>query len=149
MEYREGNIGRVFVLRVDDGEDILESITALAEEKSIEKAFLFMLGACRNSNLVTGPLKDMIPPEPIWNSFVDPHEIIGIGNIMLENKKPVVHLHTGLGRDGKASIGCMRKHNEAFMVTEILLLEIDGMDALRKFDSTRGFAPINFGEKEN
>ncbi|ADE37485.1 PPC domain-containing DNA-binding protein [Methanohalophilus mahii] len=149
MEYREGKIGRVFVLRVDDGEDILESITALAEEKEIEKAFLFMLGACRTANLVTGPLKDMIPPEPLWNSFVDPHEIIGIGNIMLENKKPVVHLHTGLGRDGKASIGCMRKYNEAFMVTEILLLEIDGMDAVRKFDSKRGFAPINFGEKEN
>ncbi|MBP2029873.1 putative DNA-binding protein with PD1-like motif [Methanohalophilus levihalophilus] len=144
MDYQGGNIGRVFVLKMDHGDNILDEIETFANAESITSAFIFMLGALSEGNVVVGPEKNQMPPTPMWFRFSDAHEIIGVGNIFKENGKPRIHLHAALGRDGNTNTGCIREKNEAFMVTEILVLEVDGLEAERVHDEERGFSPICF-----
>jgi len=144
MEYSKGNIGRVFTVRIDTGEDLLEELEGLAEKEEITSATFILLGAVRKANLVVGPKEDAIPPEPMWANYSEPHEVIGIGNIFTEEGKPKIHLHTAAGRGNNVNVGCLRGESEAFMVLEVFILEITGMDAVRAFDATKGFAPITF-----
>ncbi|MEL4306360.1 PPC domain-containing DNA-binding protein [Methanococcoides sp. LMO-2] len=144
MEYSKGNIGRVFTVRIDTGEDLLEELEGLAEKEQITSAAFILLGAVSKANLVVGPKENAIPPEPMWANYSEPHEVIGIGNIFSEEGKPKIHLHTAAGRGDNVNVGCLRGESEAFMVLEVFILEISGMDAVRAFDAAKGFAPINF-----
>ncbi|AKB86219.1 PPC domain-containing DNA-binding protein [Methanococcoides methylutens] len=144
MEYSKGNIGRVFTVRIDTGEDLLEELEGLAEKEDIVSAFFMLLGAVRKANLVVGPKENVIPPETMWVNYSDPYEVIGIGNIFQEEGKPKIHLHTAAGRGDDTNIGCLRGESEAFMVLEIFIMEISGMNAERSFNAARGFAPISF-----
>ncbi|UGV40366.1 DUF296 domain-containing protein [Methanococcoides orientis] len=145
MQYSKGNIGRVFTVRIDTGEDLLKELEGLAEKESIGSAFFILLGAVAKGNLVIGPKENAIPPEPMWVNYSDPNEVIGVGNIFSEEGRPKIHLHTAAGRGDSVNVGCMRGESEAFMVLEVFILEISGIDANRVFDTTKGFAPITFG----
>jgi hypothetical protein len=148
MDYCGGSIGRVFVVRVDNGDNLLEELKTFASTENITSAFLFMLGALSEGNIVIGPKEKKTPPDPIWFRFTCPHEIIGIGNIFMENGEPGIHLHASLGRDNDTNTGCMREKNEVFMVTEILVLEIAGMEVERVLSEKHGFSPICFKYEE-
>lgn len=148
MDYYIGNIGRIFVLKLDHGDDILAELESFASAEDISSAFMFLLGAVSEGNVVVGPEKKQIPPTPIWYRFHDPHEFIGIGNIFRENGKPRIHLHAALGRNGITNTGCIRNRNEVFMVSEILVMEIEGPDAERILDEKRGFSPIHFKKQD-
>lgn len=145
MEYSKGNIGRVFTVRIDTGEDLLKELEELAEKEKITSAVFTLLGAVAKASLVVGPKENAIPPEPMWVNYSEPHEVIGIGNIFSEEGKPRIHLHTAAGRADDVNVGCVRGESEAFMVLEVFILEISGMDAKRVFDTAKGFAPITFG----
>jgi predicted DNA-binding protein with PD1-like motif len=144
MEYSKGNIGRVFTVRIDTGEDLLEELEGLAEKEEITSAVFTLLGAVRKAKLVVGPKENVIPPETMWVNYSEPYEVIGIGNIFLEEGKPKIHLHTAAGRGDDANVGCLRGESEAFMVLEVFIMEISGMNAERAFDASKGFAPISF-----
>ncbi len=149
MEYTKGTIGRVFTARVDHGDDLLDELEKLAKVEKIESAMLVLLGAVGKAKLVTGPKENSMPPDPMWAEYNDVHEVVGVGNIFSENGNPKIHLHTAAGRGENVKVGCMRGESEAFMVLEVFILEISGISASRVFDSTKGFAPIQFKNREN
>ncbi|MGM0771669.1 MAG: PPC domain-containing DNA-binding protein [Halobacteriota archaeon] len=144
MEYSKGNIGRVFTVRIDTGEDLLEELEGLSEKEEITSAFFILLGAVSRANLVAGPKENAIPPEPVWVNYSEPHEVIGTGNIFSEEGEPKIHLHTAAGRGDHVNVGCLRGESEAFMVLEVFIMEISGIDAKRVFNTAKGFAPITF-----
>ncbi|MGP8321329.1 MAG: PPC domain-containing DNA-binding protein [Methanosarcinaceae archaeon] len=148
MEYTKGTIGRVFVARVDHGDDLLIELEKLAKIENIESAMFVLIGAVRKAKLVTGPKESSIPPDIMWTEYNDVHEIVGVGNIFPENGNPKIHLHTAVGRGESAKVGCMRGDSETFMVLEVFILEISGILASRVFDSTMGFAPVQFKDRE-
>lgn len=144
MEYTTGTIGRVFCLRVDHGEDLIEALQTVSRKENIRSAFFFLLGAIEKGDLVAGPKEACVPPDPIWVKIDTPHEIICIGNIFYEGEEPKVHLHCSIGRDEHVRTGCLRKQSKVFMVNEICILEISGMIAARLNDSVKGYSPITF-----
>ena len=146
MEYAKGRIGRVFTVRIDHGDDLILELIKVAELERIESAFFTLLGALKEGKLVTGPKESMVPPEPLWSGFDDVHEILGIGNIFLEDGKPKVHLHVGTGREDRVKLGCLRGESKAFMVIEAFILELEGISARRVTDKELGFAPLSFGK---
>lgn len=143
MDYRKGSIKRLFVVRVDHGEDLLAELSGLALKESIKSAFFIMLGAIGSAELVTGPKEKVIPPTIMWSAFNDAREIIGIGNIFWENGTPKIHLHAAAGNSKGMVMGCVRKAAEAFMVVEIFIIEID-IHAERVVNERIGFSPITF-----
>ncbi|MBP1909808.1 PPC domain-containing DNA-binding protein [Methanolobus bombayensis] len=149
MEYSQGNIGRVFTVRLDQGDDILKELEGLAVSEDIRSAMFMMLGAVKEANLVVGPKENIVPPDPQWSRLRDVHELIGIGNIFREygTGKPKIHLHSAAGRGESTKTGCLRESSEVFMVVEIFIMEISGISASRIFDPDRGFAPVSFPDE--
>ena len=45
MQYSEGNLGRIFVLRMDHGEDLIASLQKFLREKKIESCMALFMGA--------------------------------------------------------------------------------------------------------
>ncbi|MDR0767548.1 MAG: DUF296 domain-containing protein [Methanosarcinales archaeon] len=144
MDYRVGQIGRVFAVRMNHGEDLLESLKKLASIENIQAATFVLLGAVEAGSLVVGPQKNERPPNKMWASFENAHEIVGVGNLFREKGEPVVHLHAGLGRAEDARIGCVRKENQIFMVIEAFVFELTGFEAERVWNEAEGYSPITF-----
>ncbi|MEW6326317.1 MAG: DUF296 domain-containing protein [Thermodesulfobacteriota bacterium] len=145
MEYKEGRTGRVFTIRFSDGDDPLEGIKKVAIEKEIRVAWFFLLGGLRQAGVVTGPEKPAIPPTPVWKEFTgDAKEIVGLGSILWNDREPLIHLHTAMGRGDETVVGCIRRDARTFLVIEALIMEIEGLDARRKFDEKSGMFSASF-----
>lgn len=142
MQYSEGTIGRIFVLRLEDGDRIPETIEAFAREKDIQNAMVVCVGgAADGSRVVVGPemgRDDSIIP--ITHTLTGNQEIMGIGTLFRnEASKPLLHMHAGIGREGDATVGCTRAGVPVWLVAEVVILEIHGISALRKKDPSSGF----------
>ena len=81
MQYTEGQIGRVFVVRIDDGEDMLLSLRQFILDKNIQAGSIHFLGALMNGRMVTGPEEPVIPPVPHFVMFEGGWEVFGVGTI--------------------------------------------------------------------
>ena len=149
MEYTKGKIGRVFTVRIDHGDDLILELIKLSELECIDSAVFILLGALKEGKIVTGPKENIRPPEPMWSGFDNANEILGIGNIFLEEGKPKVHLHLGAGRGDNVKLGCLRGESEVFMVVEVFIFELAGFSAIRIINKAQGFSPLSFAKMSN
>ena len=78
MQYSEGNLGRVFVLRMDHGEDLIASLQKFLREKKIESCMALFMGALGDGRAVTGPEAPVVPPVPHYESFDSAWEVFGM-----------------------------------------------------------------------
>ncbi|NLX48976.1 MAG: DUF296 domain-containing protein [Methanospirillum sp.] len=143
MEYREGAIGRVFLVRVDHGEDLLAVVTGVAGEEGIETGLVLLLGALARGRLVEGPAALDLPPVPIATAFLDGREVLGVGTLVREDGRPALHLHAATGRRGVAAVGCLRDEAQVYAVAEVVILELS-LAAVRRRDPSTGLSPIAF-----
>ena len=134
MQYSEGRLGRVFVLRIDDGEDFLEATRGFVRSKGITTGTILYLGALRQAKMVTGPEEAVFPPDPHHVMFEGGWEMVGIGTICMEGEKPSVHFHASVGRAGHALTGCLRDRATTYIVAEAVILEFAGISIERLFD---------------
>lgn len=140
MRYRIGNLGRVVVMRLEDGEDALASITAVAKKEGIKAAVFYLLGGLKGAKVVVGPEREEMPPVPLWREIEESHEVIGIGTVFNQDGEPKVHLHSALGKGDITKVGCLRERAETFLVLEVIILELSGIDARREFDPSTGLS---------
>jgi len=138
MRYTKGSIGRVFLLKFDDDDILLDEISRLAKKEHIKAATMIFLGALKKGDLVTGPKKAVIPPEPNWTRFKDAWEVMGIGTIFTNSSGPQIHIHTSMGKKSKTLTGCVRKDSRVFLVIEAVVLELKGVKATKEMDPETG-----------
>jgi predicted DNA-binding protein with PD1-like motif len=138
MQYAEGHIGRVFFVKIEHGEDFLALLQDFVERKGIASGILFFLGALAEGKLVTGPEMMTVPPVPHFEEIRDGWEIFGTGTILPGETRPVVHVHAGAGRGSGTRTGCLRETALTYLVVEVVILEIGGLLARRKFDQVSG-----------
>jgi predicted DNA-binding protein with PD1-like motif len=138
MRYKAGTVGRVVLARFDHGEQVVPVLTALCETEGISSGWFFLFGAIRGGRMVAGPREATLPPDPVWQEFVDPYEIVGMGSIASGDGPPSIHLHASLGRGKEVLTGCIRKEGEVFIVIEAMILEISGVRATRSPDERSG-----------
>lgn len=138
MKYTKGAIGRVFLIKFSDKDIFLKEIERLARKEKIKAATMIFLGALREGDLVTGPKKTVIPPEPNWVRFKDGWEVFGIGTIFTNKKGPQIHIHSSLGKNKKVFTGCIRKDSRVFLVIEAIVFELKGVKATKDIDPATG-----------
>jgi predicted DNA-binding protein with PD1-like motif len=142
MKYSEATRGRTFILRLEDGEILHETIEAFAAEHSINAAAVIAVGgADEGSTLIVGPEEGrstpVIPMEHILN---DVHEIAGVGTIFPDKDgKPVLHMHIAGGRNDRAVTGCVRRGVKVWHILEVILFELVDSSACRLTDKETGF----------
>jgi uncharacterized protein len=146
MDYRQGNIGRVFWVRMDDRESITDGIRELAEKENVAHALILALGGLNEADLVVGPLENEIPPNPQWAETRKAREMIGIGTVAPGPDGPSIHMHVGAGRgDELPVIGCLRgKRSQAYLVTELMIVELMGLTATREMDPIAGLTLLKY-----
>jgi len=142
MHYCQGSYGRVFLLRFDDKDDLLEELRSLAVKEDIRAGVITLLGGMRSAGIVTGPQEAVIPPVPVWTEFHDGREIIGIGSLFWKDDAPVIHLHGAVGRGDEAHVGCVRRNADVYLVVEAVIAEITGTDARKVLDERTGLARL-------
>ncbi|MFW6015152.1 MAG: PPC domain-containing DNA-binding protein [bacterium] len=142
MKYTQANFGRVFVLRLEHGDEIPNSIEKFAIEHNIKSAIVhFMGGADANSKVVVGPKDGNSPkPNPMITNLSGVSEAIGFGTIFSNDKDiPKLHLHSAFGRRNETITGCTREGVDIWHIGEVIILELIDLKAKRKIDSKTGF----------
>ncbi|MEI8004422.1 MAG: DUF296 domain-containing protein [Methanothrix sp.] len=134
MQYSEGSLGRVFVLRMDHGEDLIESLQKFLHEKKIESCTAFFMGALRDGRAVTGPELPVVPPVPHFEAYESAWEVFGMATIYPSVEGPKLHIHSALGRGRQSILGCIRDKAEVYLIVEAVLFEISGLNAERVWD---------------
>jgi uncharacterized protein len=134
MQYTEGQIGRIFVVRIDDGEDMLTALRQFIHEKEIHAGSVVFLGALMEGKMVTGPEEPVIPPLPHYIFFEGGWEVFGVGTIMPGEGGAHIHFHASVGRSGHALTGCLREKAVTYLIVEAVIYEITGLSARREFD---------------
>ncbi|ADU62869.1 MAG: DNA-binding protein [Pseudodesulfovibrio sp.] len=142
MQYSQGTLGRVFTLRLEDGERIPDTIETFAREQAIACGLCLMIGGADNGNLVVGPRNGDSPViDPILHAIGAPHEVAAVGTLFPgEDGAPTLHMHAALGREGRTATGCIRPGLDVWLVGEVVIIEISGTDMIRRREPKSGLA---------
>lgn len=144
MEYRTGSIERVLMIRFDDGDDVLEGLKSIVIKEKIQSCWFQILGGIRHTKAVTGPEKPVMPPTPVWCEVDGAREALGTGSIHFDGDEPRIHLHAALGHHGETMTACIREHTKVYLVLEVMLLELKGLNASRPWFDKGGFNQLTF-----
>ena len=142
MKYSQAQQGRVYVIRLEDGDILHESIEKFAREKSIHTATVTAVGGVdKGSRLIVGPdngrAAKIVPMEYVLD---DVYEVTGCGTIFPdEDGNPVLHMHLACGRNEHTVTGCVRAGVKVWHVLEIIITELAGCTAKRCLDTATGF----------
>ena len=142
MQFTEAKLGRIFVLRLHDGDHLPDVLELFAAEHKVSTALCFFLGGAKEkSRIVVGP-KDgnAMPPEPMVTLLNGVHEACGIGTIFADEEgKPKLHMHASFGRNEKTVTGCVRMGVDVWQIGEVVMLELECVEACRVKNKETGF----------
>jgi predicted DNA-binding protein with PD1-like motif len=144
MEYRKGTIGRVFSLRFDEGDFFLEELIKMIRKENIRSGWFHVLGGLREADVVTGPKEPVMPPEPVWSEVRGAREVLGAGSIFWDDTEPKIHLHAAMGHHGDTLTACVRKGTKVYLVLEVMIIEIEGIEATRPWFEKGGFNRLTY-----
>jgi len=138
MQYAVGKAGRVIAARLFEGENLYESIESIAKKENIKSAAVLITGGFRKADVVVGPKEER--PKIVGNlkQFTGPGETLGVGTLYCDDEGPKLHIHAAIGKGNETIVGCPRGGASTFLVLEVTIIEIIGIDARRKLDEKTG-----------
>ena len=147
MQASEGRVGRVFTLRLDDGDVIPGCIEGFASERNIRLAQVVILGGVGSGDVVSGPRAAEMPPRAMVLPVDGVHEVVGAGLLAPDEAgNPRLHIHGALGRAGTTLTGCLREGIETWFMVEAIVTEIVDDHTFRKPDATSGLSLLSFDD---
>ena len=114
MQVVEKKLGRIFQLKLEEGDDFYGVVDGFVIKENIRSASLFLFGALQKTHMLTG-FKDMDGFNVDSRHFDDWRELVALGNISWPDEPPLalgdvtwdepqpyVHLHMAIsGGPGK------------------------------------------------
>jgi predicted DNA-binding protein with PD1-like motif len=146
MKYSQAQTGRTFVIRLEDGDILHETIEKFCLDKNIQSGYLQVVGGIdKGSILIVGPedgrAENIVPMKQLID---DPCEATGTGTVFPdETGTPVLHMHLACGRKKSTITGCVRKGVIVWHVLEIVLIELTNNNAKRLLEKNTGFKLLN------
>ena len=141
MQFTEAKMGRVFVVRLHDGDHLPEVLEDFAAQNKVNSALCFFVGGAKSGKIVVGPKgEENEPVIPVVTLLAGINEMVGVGTIFVnEEGKPKLHMHASFGRGEKVTTGCVRKGIDVWLIGEVIVLELAGAKANRITDKQTGF----------
>lgn len=139
MEYRK--FGNKYFLRIDKGEEVVETLKNFCKEHNIKLGMLTGLGA---TNRVTIGLFEAQSKKYFSKELTGNHEIAPLyGNITTMNGEIYLHIHVNLGNEEHKSFA--GHLNSAFVsaTVEVIIDSFDG-EVDRKFSEEIGLNLLKF-----
>ena len=135
MKYQVGEIGKVILAHFEDGDEIISNLVAIVRRERIKGGVFYLLGGITKGRIVVGPMNDDVrPPEPTWREIIDSHETLAIGTVFWQGDEPRIHIHGTYGKFDSVKTGCLRDEAKTFLVLEVVMLELKGINAVREID---------------
>ncbi|MBN2316712.1 MAG: DUF296 domain-containing protein [Sedimentisphaerales bacterium] len=147
MEYAVGKTGRIIAARLFEDEDLFECVHQIAVAEKITSAAVFITGGFRKANVVIGPKQEEPTVIGEFKDFTGPGEVLGVGTIYPDKDGPRLHVHTAIGKADETMVGCPRDGTKTFLILEVTIIEILGLNAERKFDEETGLKLLRFFNK--
>ena len=141
MKASQAATGRVFVIRLEDGDKLPDAIEEFAGKKNMARGLCFLIGGMKGkSKVVVGPKNgESMPVEPVVRELSGVHETLATGMLFPDDDgRPKLHMHAAFGRGENTTTGCIRLGVEVWQVAEVVLVEIRDNKACRKKDATTG-----------
>jgi len=138
MKYTKGSIARVFLLKFENNDVVIDKLRDFARKERLRSAVMLFIGALRDGELVTGPKKPVIPPAANKVNFKGGWETLGIGTLFSNPGGPQIHIHVSMGRKNRAFTGCLRAKSRIFLVIEAVVFELKGVKADKGLDPETG-----------
>ena len=145
MEYSVGKTGRVIAARLFEGEDVQVSIEEIARREDVRCAAVLITGGFRQANVVVGPQREEPTIEPQFQAFAGPGEGLGGGTIYWSDAGPKLHIHTAIGKGGDNLVGCPRNGTKTYLILEVTIIEITGIEGKRQRDPKSGLNLLRLG----
>jgi len=142
MKFSEARQGRIFVIRLEDGDVVHETIERFARDQQVRAAALIIVGgADTGSRLVVGPEEGRAETIiPMMHRLDEVHEVAGTGTLFPdENGTPLLHMHMACGREGKTVTGCIREGVKVWHIMEVILFELLDTAARREVQPPMGW----------
>jgi len=142
MKVAAGQLGKVLVLRLDDGDVLHECVERAASEAGIERAAVLALGgADRGSRLIVGPEDgEAEVTVPVHTELTGASEMAAVGTLFPdEDGEPSLHMHASCGRGEKSVTGCVRAGVKTWLIQEVVVIELIGLGSVRVTDAQSGF----------
>jgi predicted DNA-binding protein with PD1-like motif len=128
-----------------EGEDIYECIEQIAKEQNVRHAAVFITGGLRKANVVVGPKEEKPKIVGNFKQFDGPGEVLGVGTIYCDEEGPKLHIHTAIGKGEQAVVGCPRGGAKTFLISEVTIIEFEGIEAERRLDEETGLKLLQVG----
>jgi len=129
MEHAAMNLGRIHILRVDPGEDVLESIQRFLQESGVRQAIV--LGGY--GTLVAYHLHwmghDRIPTERLYGRGEGGLELLSMNGLVVEGEP---HIHVTLSTPDGALGGHLEPGCIAYVLCEVYFAEVEGVTLSRQ-----------------
>ncbi|MDU0461013.1 MAG: DNA-binding protein [Geobacteraceae bacterium] len=134
------------VAHFNDGDDVLGGLELIARQENLRAACFSIVGGIKRGAYVVGPETELMPPVPVWRSLAESHEATGFGTIFWHEDQPRVHFHGAYAKHDNVRAGCLRRESEAFLVLEVVITEILGVDARRELDPESGMVLLRMAQ---
>jgi hypothetical protein len=132
-------LGSTYVVRLDAGERIVETLKALCERDAIGGGFFHGLGAVSEAEI--GHF-DPAAGAYSWLKVPGPSEIISLyGNITTAEGRPLIHAHIALGDDAFGVRGGHLKEAVVSATCEVTLVRFRD-DIARTTDAATGLSKL-------
>jgi len=131
-----GNVSRVYIGRLREGDDLLKSLTRIVRERNIRGGAIQLIGALKRVKL---GYFDRASGEYIEVAGEGFYELIsGIGNISWRDGSPVIHVHIAASSlDGDIKLGHLLEGCIVDVTVEYTIFEFD-INVNRRRDESTG-----------
>lgn len=145
MKHAAGEIGKIHVLRLEPGEDVLCSIQKYCEENSLNSGAVISGIGSLDGCTYFDPME--IPGKPGCYGYVtpidlpSPIELTGLSGIICEDsdRKPVLHIHASFADEkGNEYGGHLKEGNRVLVTVELVIGEFRGIRMNRELDPAKG-----------
>jgi len=138
MFFHKSMVKKVYIGKLEKGDDIIESIEKFLNENKIKKAYINIIGAVEYATIGYYDQKKRVY---VKKKFEKPMEILSIqGNISLKDDKIFPHLHAIFADKNLSAVGGHLFTPTKIFAAEFTVFELSGKILERKPDSETGLS---------
>ena len=134
----EASGGRIFIGRLETGDDLVASIEAFCAERGVRAAWVSVIGAVSHASFA---YYEQDERRYLELESGEHHEIVGfVGNISIRDEQSFLHAHATFGARNGAAVGGHLLRGCVVFAAEVTITEMGGVELVRHPDEVTGLA---------
>jgi len=145
MQYGTDGNAKILVIKLEAGEDVLDSLKAVFQKEGIRSAII-LSGIGMLSSFELGYFDGQ---SHRTRAFTTPHELTSMsGSLAYVDGKPMIHLHATLGNESHQVVGGHFGDGKVGVLAEITVAVLDGVAMGREQNPRTGLFELTVKKKK-